>query len=107
MALSESCKEVKWLRLLLAGIDQRTVEKTTVLCDNTAAIRWASCETGMRKAKHIDVRHKFAKECVSAGIVNHIHVASEDNIADGLTKSLDRVKFEAFRAAIGVVQIDI
>jgi hypothetical protein len=34
--------------------------------------------------------------------VKPVYVKSDDNIADGLTKPLDRVKFEKFRTLFGV-----
>ena len=41
------------------------------------------------------------------GAVKLQYVATEEQIADVLTKPLDRVKFEYFRENIGVLQIEV
>ena len=41
------------------------------------------------------------------GAVKRLYVATEEQIADVLTKPLARVKFEYFREKLGVLQIEV
>ena len=49
------------------------------------------------KSKHIDVRHHFLRELVTKGEIEIIHVLSEYQHADFLTKSLNTHSFRFHR----------
>ena len=55
------------------------------------------------KSKHIEINYHYIKDMVQRGAVKLQYVAMEDQIADVLTKPLDRVKFEYFREKLGVL----
>ena len=59
----------------------------------------------MRKATHNDVRYHFVKDCVENGVLLPEYVRSAANIADKMTKLLDRLKFETFRSLVGLIPI--
>ena len=44
---------------------------------------------------------------VQRGVVNHQYVATDEQIADVLTKPLAKVKFEYLREKLGVLQIEV
>ena len=54
------------------------------------------------KTRHIDRRYRFAQEQFAAGRLRLEHVASEDNLADILTKFLFNPKFSSARDALFV-----
>ena len=89
-AIIECCKEVKRVRMLLAEIGLDMSKPTVVHCDNSAAREWASQTVSMRKAKHIEIRFHFSRECVEAGYVDPNAVKSDSNRADLFTKPLLR-----------------
>ena len=59
------------------------------------------------KSKHIEIKYHYIRDMVQRGTVKLQYVATEEQIADVLTKLLARVKFEYFREKLGVLQIEI
>ena len=59
------------------------------------------------KWKHIFIKFHYIRDMVQRGVVKLQYVAMDEQIADVLTKPLDRVKFEYFRERVGVIQIEI
>ena len=55
------------------------------------------------KLKHIEIKYHYIKDMVQRGVVKLQYVAMNKQIADLLTKSLARVKFEYFREKLGVI----
>ena len=79
------------------------VGSLTIRCDNQSAIMVAKNDGYNPRTKHIDIRHHFIRDAVDKGLVALEYVTSEDQIADGLTKPLPRIKLEKNRTAIGVI----
>ena len=102
VALSECCQEIKWIRLFLAEIGISQSKPTWLLNDNTAAESWSNEYHGSRRAKHIDVRYHYVRSCVYSNAVQLVHVDSNKNLADCLTKPLPRVNFQKFCHIIGL-----
>ena len=101
IALSESCKTITFIRGVLGEL-LGPIEEIQLNCDNDAARGWGENDCSMRRAKHIDVRYHYVQECVSSKIVKLQYVPSAENLADGFTKPLDRVKFTQFRTRLGL-----
>ena len=59
------------------------------------------------KSKHIEIKYHYIGDMVQRGAVKLLYVATDEQIADVLTKPLSRVKFEYFRGRLGVLQIEI
>ena len=55
------------------------------------------------KSKHIEIRYHYIRDMVQKGAVKLQYVATDEQIADVLTKPLSRVKFVYFRDKLGVV----
>ena len=59
------------------------------------------------KSKHIEIKFHYIKDTVQRGAVKLQYRATEEQIADVLTKPLVRVKLEYFIEILGVIQIEI
>ena len=59
------------------------------------------------KSKHIEIRYHDIRDMVQRGAVKLQYVATEEHIADVLTKPLTRVKFKYSREILGVIEIEI
>ena len=94
--MSECCQEIKSLRMFLAEIGFNISSPTYFLCDNVAAQAWANNSRARKKAKQIDIRYHFIRNCVQGEIVVSEDVNSVENPADLFTKPLDRLKFVQF-----------
>ena len=55
------------------------------------------------KLKHIEIKYHYIRDMVRRGAMKLKYVATDEQIADVLTKSLARVKFEYFREKLGVL----
>jgi hypothetical protein len=73
-------------------------QKPTVSINNTADNRGAQALAHNpefhAKAKHIQLSMHFQREKVEKGLVELIHIATEEQAADGFTKPLAKAKFE-------------
>jgi hypothetical protein len=87
--------EIIYLRNLLDNMRFAAGDNTTVFEDNTACIEWSNHIMGGReRAKHIDIRKHFAHEAVQNGHIRLIKIPTEFQLADLLTKGLNRRQFE-------------
>ncbi|XP_065091045.1 uncharacterized protein LOC135712004 [Ochlerotatus camptorhynchus] len=100
MALSAAVQEAMWWRGLMKqlGLDQ-TIE---LCCDNQSTICIAKNGGYTPRTKHIDIRHHFIRDALDQNIVRLKYVSTDQQIADGLTKTLERIKLERNRVAMGV-----
>ena len=48
------------------------------------------------KSKHIEIKYHYIKDMVQRGVVKLQYMATDEKIADVLTKTLARVKFKYF-----------
>lgn len=102
---TNAAKEAIWLRRLLDEIQHETANQpraTIIYCDNQGAIALAKNAQFHARTKHIDIQHHFVREKVNEGVIQLEYIETERQVADGLTKALDKVRFERFRAAIGL-----
>lgn len=101
IAAAAAVKEALWLRKLQAdmGGDAGPIP---IAEDNTACLAIAGSTEGTGRAKHIDTAHHLVRERIAMGHVVLYHVASEDMIADGLTKPLAPEPFRTYRTRMGI-----
>jgi hypothetical protein len=102
---SNAAKEAIWLRRLLDEIRPEDMDKpkaTIIFCDNQGAIALAKNPQFHSRMKHVEIQHNFVREKVSDGAIQLEYVNTESQVADGLTKALDKGRFERFRKAIGL-----
>jgi hypothetical protein len=70
--------------------------------DNRSAIAVSKNPVFHDRSKHIDVRYHYLRECVDKGLIHIIYSATEEQLADLLTKALGRGRFLLLRNKIGV-----
>ena len=83
-------EEAEWLRNFLEDIPRwpKPVTATSIHCDSQSAIGRA--QNVMYKSRHIRRRHNTIRQLISTGVISVDYVKSKDNIADPLTKGLNR-----------------
>jgi hypothetical protein len=102
---SNATKEAIWLRRLLDEIrpeDMNESKATIIFCDNQGAIALAKDPRFHSRMKHVEIQHNFVREKVNDGTIQLEYVNTESQVADGLTKALDKGRFQTFRNAIGL-----
>jgi hypothetical protein len=73
------------------------------MCDCTSAISVAKNPVLHSRTKHIEVRYHFLRDNVEKGNIDLIHVPTENQLVDILTKPLDQATFARLRGDLGVV----
>jgi hypothetical protein len=72
------------------------------MCDGTSAISVAKNPVIHSKTKHIEVRYHFLRDNVEKGNIDLIHVLTEKQLVDILTKPLDQATFAHLRGELGI-----
>ncbi len=96
-------KESIWLARLFSDLcDLESPPTVTIEIDNRGAIDTANNVSINQRNKHIDLQYHFVRECVQSNSVLLKYCPSDVQVADSLTKPLDRVLFKKFRSLQGL-----
>jgi hypothetical protein len=106
IATCSASKEAMWLKKLLAKLFDLKLEATCILCDNQSCMKLSENLVFHDKSKHIEIKYHYIRDMVQKGAVKLQYIATDEQVADVLTKPLSRVKFDYFRDKLGVVQKD-
>uniref|UniRef100_A0A453T4V4 Reverse transcriptase Ty1/copia-type domain-containing protein n=1 Tax=Aegilops tauschii subsp. strangulata TaxID=200361 RepID=A0A453T4V4_AEGTS len=96
-----ACQRV-WLSRLYADLMGEQPKKVKLHIDNKSTISLCNNPVHHDRSKHIDVKFHYIRECVEEGRMEVEHVNTNDQLADILTKSLGKVKFQEMCEKIGV-----
>jgi len=86
------------LRFLLRSVGVPMVGPSTLLVDNEGVVANASMFASTLKKKHYAISFHRVRESVAAGHVALAHIGTKFNLADILTKPLDKQTFVALRS---------
>jgi hypothetical protein len=106
MANGIGAKEALWLRKVMETLYGVAVS-VQMYCDNVGALAQMHNPVGHQKAKHIDVLHHFLRERVARGKVKVEYVATENMVADLLTKAVGKQQHEKFSKAMGLTSVQL
>ena len=102
--LTSAVKEAVWLKQLLIELG-RNQEKINIYCDNNSTICLANNPEFHTRTKHIDIRYHYIRETIINDSISVVHVPTEENIADILTKGLDKLKHYKLIEMMGLKKI--
>ena len=102
VAHSAATQEVIWLRRLFIDVGVPPEGPTVIHEDNQGAIAMAKNPVGHARTKHIDIRHHFVREGVQNGAIVLKYIATDEMIADMLTKPLPKHRFEKLVTELGM-----
>eukprot|EP00300_Choanocystis_sp_HF-7_P017513 c19752_g1_i3.p2 GENE.c19752_g1_i3~~c19752_g1_i3.p2 ORF type:complete len:296 (-),score=46.33 c19752_g1_i3:144-1031(-) len=94
VAASLATCEIQHLLLIAEDMNMNISLPIKLKIDNTSAIQMAENEGNHSRAKHINLRVYSFREKVKEGIIKPMFVPTTENVADMMTKPLDRVKFQ-------------
>jgi hypothetical protein len=100
-----ACTEAVWLRILLSRLFDIELDATIICCDNQNCIKLSVNPVFHDKSKHIGIKYHFIRDVVEKGAVKLHYVATNEQVADVLTKPLSKVKFEYFRDTLGLALV--
>jgi hypothetical protein len=81
-------QEVMWFRRLLKDLAHPQSSPTVMWEDNKASIAFSKNQTCHDRSKHIDIRVHWLRDLVLEGAIMMLHIDTEDQLADFLTKHL-------------------
>ena len=99
VAMSIACQELIYLSRLINELLPSNMSPAILMNDNQGALALIKNPVKHSKAKHIDIRYHFTRECYQNDQVVIDYVPSSDNVADIFTKPPKRnllVRFEQF-----------
>jgi len=104
IALDKCGEEAEWLRHFLEDIPKwdKPVPPIKIHCDSQSAIGRAQSTMYNGTSRHIRRRHNTIRQLLSTGIISIDYVKSKDNIADPLTKGLNREAVERLAKGMGL-----
>ena len=82
-----SC-EVVWLRKLLSDLFDLQLDATCIYCDNQSCVKLSENPVFHDKSKHIEIKYHYIRDMVQRGVVKLQYVATDEQVADVLTKPL-------------------
>ena len=90
MAASAAAQEAIHLRSLLRSLRFEQGEPTVIWDDNQGCIAMTKNPTQHKRTKHIDIRYHFVRDAAARGDIKLRYIATEDQVADLLTKSVPK-----------------
>ena len=102
VALTETCKEVIWLKEIAKFFNVNLPVTTTVYTDSQSCIAIVENQKHSNRTKHIDTKYQFIRNEVEAGRIKLKYVPSEKNTADLMTKPIGATRIEQLRKMAGL-----
>ena len=100
MAASLATQEATYLRRLLRDLGIKQTGGTTIFEDNQGCIALAKNPVHHERTKHIDIKWHYIREKVIDGTVKLTYIPTAHQIADCLTKSLQRIQLSSLRPGL-------
>jgi len=90
---------------MLAELLGRKVDMAELKVDSKSDQALTKNPAFHKRSKHIRIKYHFIRDCLEDGSIKASHIATTDQLADILTKSLGKLKFQEMRKRIGLQQI--
>lgn len=101
-AMADATCELIWLMTLLQEMHRSPVAPTTLFCDNQSALYIASNPVYHERTKHVEIDCHVVRERLQSGFLKTLHVRSELQLADILTKAVQPALFKSLIGKIGL-----
>jgi hypothetical protein len=105
IAATTASTQALWLARLLGDLLGRDAEAVELRVDSKSALALAKNLVFHERSKHIRIKYYFIRSCLDEGSIKVGYINTQDQLADLLTKSLRRVKFQELGVKIGMIQI--
>ena len=100
-AATATCQAM-WLRQLLGELTGVEAHPPALMVDNQSAIVLAKNPVLHDRSKYIDVKFHFLRDCVDGGQIVIEFIETGRQLADVLTKPLERLRLTELKEMIGM-----
>ncbi|XP_019084251.1 PREDICTED: uncharacterized protein LOC109125910 [Camelina sativa] len=104
-ALALASCELVWLSVLLRDLRVNTAVVPISFSDSTAAVYIATNPVFYERTKHIEIDCHTGRDCLDVGLLKLLHVNTEDQVVDILTKPLFSPQFEHLKSKMSIQNI--
>ena len=105
IAAASATTQALWLSRLLGELRGSKADVVELKVDSKSALALAKNPIFHGRSKHIRIKYHFIRDCLEDGSIKADHIPTTDQLADILTKSLGKTKFQEMREKIGLKQI--
>ena len=93
------------MRRILEKIGHKQEGSTTIMSDNSSAIKLSKNPIMHGKSKYIDMRFHFLRDVVKDGVIKLEFCGTKDQIPDVMTKPLKLEHFLRLRHMLGICEV--
>jgi hypothetical protein len=104
-AIYHCATECKWIGEFLVSLGVKSKEGFKIFCDNQLAVKVLAGEKYLDCTKHETVKIEYLRDLIHDGIMSVEWTGTGNMVADGLTKGLNRTKFDDFVTKVGLCRI--
>jgi histone deacetylase 1/2 len=104
-AMANATAEVIWIQTLLRELGIKSPPVARLWCDNIGATYLSANPVFHARTKHIEVDYHFVRERVTQGVLDIRLISTDDQVADGFTKSLTIQKLRNFRHNLNLCKL--
>lgn len=105
--MAAAVSEIIWIKKVLADLVIDHPKAALLFCDNQVAIHVASNPLFHERTKHTELNFHLVREKVQSGDIKTVHLSTQNQIADLLTKALAGSRFKTLLAKMGVLNINL
>jgi hypothetical protein len=107
MALYSGTQEITWLKQMLLELGIMDANPTVIFQDNQGSIALAENPVYHQRTKHIDVKYHFIRKKIEDKVIQLRYCATDEMVADIMTKNLVKIKFEMNREKMQIHLIEM
>ncbi|CAA7018700.1 unnamed protein product [Microthlaspi erraticum] len=104
-AVANTASEIRWVCSLLTQLGVTLTHTHVIYCDNVGDTYLCANPVFHSRMKHLALDYHFIRELVQSGVLRVVHVSTDDQLADALTKALPRPRFVELSSKIGVFEL--
>jgi len=102
-AMSATTSELEWITHLLHGFHIPIHFPITLFCDNKATQHIATNPVFHERTKRLRIDCHYTRDKILEGFLQTVHVSSQDQVADILTKPLSEAQHHFLCSRLGLL----